>query len=161
MESKVADTILEKDKVVKIGGVSYNVAPPSIATLILFSKYTAKLPKEMLDRDNAIASLLQNAPMLEAVGGAMASLILGAEKFEKLPLLHQILNIFRKKDKIRTKGEQLSLTLNKAPIDDIVKVFFELLKFMNLKSFFQLTTSLIEMNLTKPTKEVGTTASGQ
>ncbi len=163
MESKVADTILEKDKVVKIGGVSYNVAPPSIATLILFSKYTAKLPKEMLDSDNAIASLLQNAPMLEAVGGAMASLILGAEKFETHTDNVNAIRLFGGKSwkNAETVGEKLAKELNKAPIDDIVKAFFELLEFMNLKSFFQLTTSLIEMNLTKPTKEVGTTASGQ
>lgn len=157
MEQKVAETILEDRKEVRIGGESYKVASPSIATLILFSKHTAKLPREALDKDSPIASLLQNADKLEAVGEAMASIILGAKEFNEKG---KGLFPFWKKHKA-TKGILLAKKINKAPIQEVMTSFFELVAFMELSSFFQLTTSLIEMNLTKPTKEVVTTASGQ
>lgn len=156
MEQKVAETILEDRREIKIGGESYTVASPSIATLILFSKYAAKLPREALNNNNPIASLLQNADKLEAVGEAMASIILGAKGFNEKDK-----NLFSFWKNDTTKGVLLANKINKAPIQEVMTAFFELVAFMELSSFFQLTTSLIEMNLTKPTKEVVTTASGQ
>ncbi|MCC8155482.1 MAG: hypothetical protein LIP01_15645 [Tannerellaceae bacterium] len=44
IESKVADTILERKMKLEIGGKYYEVAPPTTATLILVSELVAQLP---------------------------------------------------------------------------------------------------------------------
>ncbi len=155
MEDQVSKTILEKKEVVKIGGVSYNVAPPSIATLILFSEYVGKLPKEVLNKEKAIASLLKNADKLHYLGYAIASVILGAEQIKNSE--SKFNRFFKRKSQL----EELAEKINNSEIEEVYVSFMEVLKSMKLKVFFHLTTSLIEMNLTKPTREVETTASGQ
>ncbi len=160
MEEQVSKTILEEKESVNIGGESYNVAPPSIATLILFSKYVSKLPKESLSEKTAIASLLQNADKLHYVGYAIASVILGAEKVKsKQSTIKRFWHkIFNKK----TELELLAEKINHSDVENVSNVFLTILSSLKLNVFFQLTTSLIEMNLTKPTREVEEmTVSGQ
>lgn len=174
MENQVADTILEAKKEVMIDGTSYAMASPSIATLILFSKYVGQMPKEMLDEEFPIASLLQQADKLHFVGYALASVILGVKafnEFEEIKIEKHKKRLFSKETYTeivttdKTKGEALAEKINHADIEEVLKVFFQLLKFQRFQDFFQLTTSLIELNLIKRTKmeEVGTktTAFGQ
>lgn len=49
IETKVADTILQKPYRVQVGEETYTVAPPSIATIILASELIAQLPGLKLD----------------------------------------------------------------------------------------------------------------
>lgn len=168
MEKKVADTMLEIPEEVIIGGESYKMPPPSIATLVLFSKYVGQMPKETLDEEFPIASLLQQADKLHLLGYALSAVILGAKEFHKEVDDTTKKGFFNRKSEAKptiTKGEELSQKINQIGIDEVTQVFVKLLKFLRIQDFFQLTTSLIELNLTKRTKmeEVGTktTASGQ
>jgi hypothetical protein len=53
METKVAETILQKLDEVNVGGKTYTIAPPSTATLILVSETVSKMPQvTMDDKDN-------------------------------------------------------------------------------------------------------------
>ncbi|MDO5106025.1 hypothetical protein [Capnocytophaga sp.] len=167
MENQVADTILETKKVVMIDGTSYAMAPPSIATLILFSKYVGQLPNETFDNKNVIASIVGQSENLTIIGYALASVILGVKEFHK-PSENAKKGFFGGKlsaKPIRTKGEDLAEKINNADIEEVLDAFVNLLEFMRFRDFFQLTTSLTEMNLTKRTKaaevETKTTAFGQ
>lgn len=172
MEQRVADTILEETTQVTIAGEKYEMPPPSFATLILFSKYVGKMPKELLDDVNPIASLLQQADKMNDISNAVACLVLGAKKFKEKHIEPQkrniFYNLFKKKKNInseRTKGDVLAEKIQNADISEVYNVFIKLLHFMKLQDFFQLTTSLIELNLTKRTKteevETKTTVLGQ
>ena len=50
IEGLVSDTILQKPYSIQIGQETYEVAPPSIATLILASELISQLPKVELDK---------------------------------------------------------------------------------------------------------------
>ena len=168
MEEQVADVILETPKEVTIGGEVYTMSPPTIGTLILFSKYVKQMPKEALDKDFPVASLLQQADKLEFVGYALSVIILGVKDFYKEVEVEANKGFFSRKNITKTsitKGEELAQKINQAPIDEVLPILFKLLKFLQLEDFFQLTTSLIELNLTKETKtaevERETTAFGR
>ncbi|GIZ15498.1 hypothetical protein [Capnocytophaga catalasegens] len=162
IEERVSETILEEKKQITIQGETYNVAPPTIRTLIKFSKYVSAFPKEELDQERPVASLLLHSDKLHNVGYALACIILGNKEFEKKEetIFEEVKREFLFKKIIKQKvivseksnGELLAEKINNAPIEEVLNVFFLLLKFMKLSDFFQLTTSLIEMNLTKATK---------
>ena len=133
------------------------------------------MPKEALDKDFPIASLLQQADKLEFVGYALSVIILGVKEFDQKQQTqvkkHRRKYLFLKETYTemvttdKTKGEALAEKINQTNIEELLQIFFQLLKFQRFQDFFQLTTSLIELNLTKRTKmeEVGTktTAFGQ
>lgn len=160
MEQQVSETILQQRQSVKIGETTYRVAPPSFATLILFSSFVSQLPKEELSTQTPIASLLSQGEKLENICKAMASVILGAKEFHKEINYSQEAKksfwcIFSKKKTTKntqTKGEFLTEKILHLDISEVSKIFIELLNLMKLHDFFQLTTSLIEMNIVKPTK---------
>ena len=52
IEKRVSETILQKDKIIKVLGESYKVAPPSTATLILVSEELANAPDIPKTEDN-------------------------------------------------------------------------------------------------------------
>lgn len=158
MEQRVSETILEQHKEITLNGESYQIAPPTFATLILFSGFVSQLPKEELNTENAIPSLLAQSDKFPFICKAIASIILGAKDFNKEEKsVHQKRKFWRfflpkTQTKRQTKGEILTEKILHSDISEIMQVFFNLLSFMKLQDFFQLTTSLIEMNLTKPTK---------
>ncbi len=164
MEELVEKTVLEKEVEIILRGEKYNVAPPSIATLILFSKYVGKLPKEVLNKEKPIASLMSNADKLHYLGYAIASAILGVEDFNKKCKLERSMFDrlrFWKETKTIPQGELLAEKINKIEVEEVYSAFVKVLSSMKLNVFFQLTISLLEMNLTKPTREMETTVSGR
>lgn len=168
IEKQVANTILEKKETVSIAGEKYKVPPPSYATLILFSEFISELPNEELDTQRPLASLLSQSKKLENVCKAIACIVIGAKEFYTeisfTTSKKSFFSLFQKKKKAtKTKGEILTEKILHTDIEEISKNFIELLQLMKLHDFFQLTTSLIEMNITKPTAEVETktTARGQ
>lgn len=158
MEEKVANTLLEEKKVIVIEGESYKMSPPSIATLVLSSKYIKQLPKEKLDPKRLIPEMIQISDSILPLGLALSAMILGVKEFDKLEKFRPI-HLFRKRKK---QGYVLAEKINNAPVKQILNSFYSVLESMNLSDFFQLTTFLIELNLTSPTKKVvEMTASGQ
>lgn len=81
----------------------------------------------------------------------MASLILGAEEYNKT--VYKRVSSFKKIQ--TTKGELLAEKIIKTHVKEVLDSFYTILSFMDFNDFFQLTTSLIELNLTKPTRKVG------
>lgn len=150
MEKKVAETLLEEKQLIVIGGETLEMKPPSIATLVLASKYIQQLPNKVLDKKYLIATMIKTAPNLLPLGLALSAMILGFEDFNKLE--KRKLLTLRKKQ--RTQGKILADKINKTDIKEVLSTFFNVLERMNLTDFFQLTTFLIELNLTKKTKKV-------
>ena len=159
MEEKVAQTLLEEPTTVTIGGEAYQVAPPSIFTLVRASKYISKIPTDTISEGNIFGSIIHNAEDYENIAWAISVIVLGNDftEVETYPKWQ-----FWKRKKNVTKGENLVKKLMKAPIDEVSTAFFKVLGQMDIRAFFVITTSLKGMMITKPTKEVvnETTASG-
>ena len=159
MEEKVAQTLLEEPTTVTIGGEAYQVAPPSIFTLVRASKYISKIPTDTISEGNIFGSIIHNAEDYENIAWAISVIVLGNEftEVETYPKWQ-----FWKRKKSVTKGENLVKKLMKTPITEVTDAFFKVLGQIDIRAFFVITTSLKGMMITKPTKEVETetTASG-
>ena len=159
MEEKVAQTLLEEPTTVTIGGEAYQVAPPSIFTLVRASKYISKIPTDTISEGNIFGSIIHNAEDYQNIAWAISVIVLGNDftEVETYPKWQ-----FWKRKKSVTKGESLVKKLMKTPITEVTDAFFKVLGQIDIRAFFVITTSLKGMMITKPTKEVGNemTASG-
>jgi hypothetical protein len=164
IESRVADTILQSLKEIKIGNVTYEVAPPSAATIILASKYISQLPQIKLNKDNILNDTLFVAKDCGVLGDILAVLILGAKNLteKKTVVKTKLFGLIKEKEEVEIdKKTELAkrILFDLQPID-IGNAISGILQGMQLAFFFGIITSLIEINLLKPTKNV-TTAFGQ
>lgn len=152
IESKVAKTILQKPEIIKIGNETFEVAPPSTATLILLSEAVSKLPDYKLDEDRLLTEVLATAQDCKPLGEIGAILILGAKR----------INTKRKLFRIKSEKDRLAqkLLTDLTP-RELNEVIAKILQSMEIGNFFGLTTSLTEVNLLRQTRGVVTTASGQ
>lgn len=172
IETRVAQTILQQPEKMVIGGKTYTIAPPSVATLILASEVVSHLPQVHLDEDKIVEETLWIAKDCRKLGDLMAILILGArhindkvERREKRQkrLLWGLIRYTKEETIIETAKDALSRELLEevTPRDlqnSIGKILFK----MQVGDFFGLTTFLTEINLMRPTKvETEPTASGQ
>ena len=159
MGEKVAQTLLEEPTTVTIEGEAYQVAPPSIFTLVRASKYISKIPTDTINETNILGSIIHNAEEYENIAWAIAVILLGNHFTEVVTYPKWQ---FWRKNKNVTKGEMLAKKLINTPITEVSAAFFNMLAQMDIRPFFVITTSLKGMMITKPTKEVEneTTASG-
>lgn len=144
VEQKTAGAILEKPKEVVIGGVTYQVAPPSTATLILVSELVSTMPRVDISEESVITGTLKIAKDCNPIGEIVATLIIGAKELSKP---------FQFKYKVKKLSKVLLMELSPKQLSDMT---LDLLKGMETGDFFGLTTFLIEINLTKTTREVVT-----
>ncbi|MBO4778035.1 MAG: hypothetical protein J5588_06025 [Bacteroidales bacterium] len=160
IEKKVADTLLERGEKIILEGNEYEIAPPTIATMVLVSEKISEFPVIETDFDNGedlLFSMLSNAKDCGLVADIAAILILGAKEYKKAINVSRIARIFgrseSKFDKIR------NAVLNSSPqtLDKIVGIAG---KGMQVGDFFSVITFLNKVNLTKQTKSK-TTQSGQ
>lgn len=155
IEEKVTSTILDKETGVKVSKTMYKVSSPSIATLIEVSRLIAKLPFIDGNAENFFAEALRNAKDCEVLGDIAATLILGYKPKSRFRNLFYITKRELKYRKLKVE------ILNMSP-KDLNKLISNLLAKMEISDFFGLTISLSEVNLLKPSKEMGETiASGQ
>ena len=173
VETKVAGTILQQKEEIAVGDETYQVAPPSTATLILASEAISQLPYVNLDSENIAGESLYIAKDCRVLGDIVAILILGAkgltevkktsETVEKRRLFGLIKEeeIVETEEEIDNKAILAKKLLENIPPRELHTLMVRLLQFMQLGDFFGLTTSLIEINLLRKTREVGTTAFGQ
>ena len=159
MEEQVAQTLLEEPTTVTIGGEAYQVAPPSIFTLVRASKYISKIPTDTISEGNILGSIIHNAEEYENIAWAISVILLGKD-FTQI-VTYPKWQFWRKKKNV-TKGELLAKKLINTPITEVSATFFKVLGQIDIRAFFVITTSLKGMMITKPTKEVEnqTTASG-
>lgn len=163
IEGKVAAAILEKNiGSIEIGGKTYEIAPPSVGTLILVSELVSTLPiVERVPNEKIFNSVLYHARHFKALGDICAVLILGAkgltEEVEETRK-RRVWGIFNKKYTIRRtvdrQSELARLILEEVRPSVLFDVIVKRLKDMELGSFFSITTSLSEANILKPTREV-------
>ena len=144
----VARAILSGRKSIKIGQDKYKVSSPTLRTLISVSGEIGKLPPLVLKENHEVSSVIGYAEYCEPIASALAMLVCGVRP--RINVWNAIvLWRTRKRMMYRYTPRELNMAL------------LELIKLMEIKDFFSVTTSLNEINLTKPIRGVvGTTQSG-
>ena len=138
-EQKVAETLLELPKVITIGSIDYEIAPPTIGTLAMMSAEISKLDGDATDIQGIIKRAESNADILTRIG---AIIILGAKE-------------------VKSKGQKELILLadrlsTDASVGEIANLITMALDSLDISGFFVLTTSLKGASILKPTKsEVG------
>ena len=173
IEQNTAETLLQQPEGVEIGGKTYMIAPPSIATLILASRFIVELPHVRLEQDRILEHSLAIAKDCAAIGDIAAVLILGARRSqERVPSQHpprrKRFRAFWRKDNDAaaasiTRRELLARELmEKLTPQQMHELIGKILLKMQVGDFFGLTTFLTEINLARPTKvETEATAPGR
>lgn len=163
IESKVASAILERKVAsIEIDGKTYEIAPPTLATLILVSELVSTLPVvERVPNNKIVDSVLHYAKDYRALGDICAVLILGAKNLtQEVEETHtrRILGLFKRrymaKRTIDRKAELSRLITENMRPSVVFNIIVKRLQDMEVGSFFSITTSLSEANILKPTKEV-------
>lgn len=150
VENRVSGAILQEKLVVEIGGVTYEVAPPSTAVLIKVSAILAEVPSRKLDEDDVLGEVLRGAKDWSFVGRILAQMIIGAERPKnRIPL-------FQEKDSVKKLADKLLL----APPQELSDALKKLFKHHQVSFFFGLIDFLLEVGITTPTKKKETTAPG-
>lgn len=165
IEKKVADAVLQRAKLIDVGGASYEVAPPSVATLIIVSDLLSSIPKIGVDSESDVLGwTLKNAKDCKFLGDIIATLVLGAKGLEeeKVATKKYLFGLIERKKTVYINHKE---NLSKKILQDVTPkklsvLASELLESMEIGFFFQVTTFLVDLNLTKPTK-TKTTAFGQ
>lgn len=163
IESRVAAVILERSVgSIDIDGETFNIAPPSLATLILVSEIISTLPivEEVKHKDDRIYSALHYAKDFKAIGEIAAVLILGAknltEKKERVIEKRCLFGLIRRRktitETIDRKAQLAEAILKNVRPSIIYNVIIERLKQNEIATFFAITTSLNAANILKPTK---------
>lgn len=159
-ESKVAQTILQRKESIKVGGKTYQVAPPSIATLILASEAISELPLVDTGSNDVLKKSLAIAPDCKPIAEVATILILGAKELESQK--KGLWGLFKKRYAAQRTALYKDLLYEYSP-SQLFLLLSKLLDKMEIGDFFGLTTFLIGVNLLRPTKVVQseTTAFGQ
>lgn len=156
IETRVKGTVLEEPVTVVIGQKTYNVAPPTVATLILASEAVSRLPKITLDPEKLVQECFFVAKDCRVLGEVAAVLIHGAKPADiqrRTPLsrikqaVRRLFNNKRTEKDILT--DEILATLSPT---DLFQVISKILSTMQLSDFFGLTTFLTEVNLLHQTK---------
>lgn len=161
VEQKTASTILQTPVEVVLGGKTYVVAPPSIATLILASEIISQLPSIKLNKERIIEDSLAVAKDFALLGDLAAVFILGARKASERGK-RTFRQWLRRAPRQLVRTTLASELLNEATPHELHAAIAQILMKMQLGDFFGLTTFLTEINLLRPTKvETEAIASGQ
>lgn len=180
IEQKVAETILErKAEVLTLDGTDYEIAPPTLATIIMTSELVSLLPKINLESKDLLNEVLRNARYCRTLGKIAAVLILGAKRVQENRLVTPatpsqekpggLKRIFRSarrnasgKKMIREVDYLAQIVLNELSPVTLQAILNRRLIDMQIADFFALTTSLTTANQINPTREVDeATASGE
>lgn len=162
IESRVASAILERPTgSIEIDGKTYDIAPPTVATLILVSEIVSTLPivEKTDDNEKKTYSVLHHARNFKALGDIAAALILGAkaikEERQRENKPRRWWQIFsRRKPSTPTSKELAQKILDNVRPSVLFECIIQRLKDNEVGIFFLITTSLAEANLLAPTKEV-------
>ena len=156
IEGLVSDTILQKPYSIQIGQETYEVAPPSIATLILASELISQLPKVELDKSLVTFESLRIAKDCKVLGDIVATLILGAENIttEATVVQKSLFGLVRTRKKVTIDNRAIlsDKILKQLSPSKVNALTLKIINRMEIGDFFGLTASLIEINLLKPTK---------
>lgn len=162
IESRVAATILERTvSTLEIEGVTYNIAPPTIGTLILASEIVSFFPKiDDVDDKQRIFMALFKAKDFKMLADLAAVLILGSKRMteerevtvEKRHLFGLIKRKHRVKQTVDLRAELAKKILDNVRPSVLFEVIVKRLRDNEIMTFFAITTSLNAANILKPTK---------
>ncbi len=145
-ENRVARAILQETKTVEVGGKTYEVAPPSIATLIKVSELVSQMPQVDTSTQDFIGEALRVAKESRVIGDIIATVILGAKRIRDYKAA-----IFGGR-KSEFAGLSDALLHEKTPKELSELLADILVQRMDIGFFFQIGTSLSAVNLTKTTR---------
>ena len=158
VESKVAETILEQHQKIQIGSQVFNVSPPTTATLIQVSNLISKLPAIRLNQDNLVYESLMIAKNCEILGVIASTLVLGVPKYTNIPpsIKSRLKRLILRKsvcdaNRYEDLGKTILTTMSPSELNQLI---VKLLQSMEIADFFGLTTSLLEVNLLRTSREV-------
>lgn len=166
IESQVAAAILERTvSAIDIDGTRYEIAPPTLATLIMVSEIVATFPvvdKDKTEIEKRIYYALHYAREYSRLGELCAVLILGAknviETRDDVVETRHLFGLIRRRKKIKQTvnravelGDVILKNIRPSLLYDCV---IKLLQQNEISTFFAITTSLSVANIIKPTKEV-------
>lgn len=160
IESRVTSAILERSIAkIEIDGKTYDIAPPSLATLILVSEIISTLPIVENTQDNEMRtySVLHHARNYKALGDIAAVLILGAKVVlddERKQNKPRHWYSFKRKKPVSLCAELAQKILENVRPSVLFNCIIQRLKDNEVGFFFLIITSLSEANLLKPTKEI-------
>lgn len=158
VEQLVSEAVLQKNKTVVVGKKTYNVAPPTIATLIMVSEAISFLPHTKLDEEHVVEDVLHYAKDCRVLGDIAAILILGAQTIkeaEKSPQTEEkrrLWGLFNVREVVDVKKQLANEILDTMSPKELTELITQLLQGMQLSDFFGLTTFLAEINLLRTTK---------
>lgn len=154
-EQKTADAILQRNTTLKIGTRSYQVAAPTIATLILASERIAKMKfDEPREEESQLEYGLRNARKATLVPEVLAILILGEKRaFAPETWTTKVARFLHLEPK--TALQQLTNTLaTQHTPKELMDAYIEVLSRMDVESFFAISTFLRRVNVIAPKKKV-------
>lgn len=163
VEQRVASAILERKlATIEIDGVKYDIAPPSVGTLILVSELASTLPvMPTVEKDKQVYAVLRFARDFKVIADIAATLILGANALTRIDeetLTERKWLLFKRTRTVRktidARAELADKILRYVSPSVLFQVIVKRLEDMEVGYFFGITTSLSEVNILKPTKEV-------
>lgn len=158
LEEKTADTLLQKPIEVSIGEKTYQVARPTLATLIEVSKYIAKLPNTgTIEKKNIVPFILSNAKDCGLILANIAAvLIIGAQNIKKVSEKRKKKRFlwFCKHETIQISNiDLLSQEIaNNISSEDLSKLISITLEHQNIGFFLSSIISLSGVSVTERTK---------
>lgn len=153
IEKNVSDVILQKPIDVTVGGKTYTIQPPTLATMILASEEIAKLPEVNLDEENIVYDTMREAKNSKAIGKVLATFILGAKRARRKEITvekgHLWIIPFIKVKMVTALDKLSDKILEDMTPKDGLTLISEALKNTQITDFFALTTFLNGVNVTK------------
>lgn len=154
-EALVSEAILEQEREVTVGGQTFRVKPPTLATLIEASRHISRLPQEILTEDNIVQDTLRFARYAEPIADALCVLVDGAEKCPCETQKGGKIGFQWLKGVIMRFGHRRGLKrkiMYRLTPSQLQELLSSVLQRMELGDFFALSTFLCQVNQTKPTK---------
>lgn len=161
IESRVAATILERSVAsLEIDGIRYDVAPPTLGTLVLASEIVSIFPQVTDVADNQrLFKALFTAKDFSRLAELTAVLILGAkrqfEEREEIITKRYLFGLIKRKRKTKrtvdVRAELAEKILHSVRPSVLFDIIVRRLRDNEIMTFFAITTSLNAANILKPT----------
>lgn len=159
VEKKVSDAILQTKEDITIGGKTYKIGKPTVATVIMCSELISRMPAVgQVSADKIVFEVLHTAKDMKVLGQICAVLILGAKKVKEIredaqKRTHKrLFSFLRKTDKPNEFDALSEEILDNASSKEMSELISKRLVDLDIGDFFGVTTSLAEANLLRPTK---------
>lgn len=152
---ETANAILQRKTELKIGDRTFQVAPPTIATLIEVSTRVAKMDfDEPQEEETQLNYVLRNARKAKSIPEVLALLILGEQKaFAPETWTTKITRWLRLEPKSAFEELAHQLATQHTP-EELMQAFVEVLSKMEVESFFAISTFLKKVNVMNTKKKV-------